>query len=1339
MFRRGRASAPVSVLLAGCLGIGMLIATPGSALAASGGPSAPAHALAQQHADTDSPVPPRQLASALPSYTPADCNAPGPSGDEARCQAMIATNSRHRILADSDGPAPTALTPKDIQDAYRLPDGGDGRTVAVVDAYGYSTAEADLAHFRAQFDLPECTSANGCFRKVDQRGGTDLPADNAGWAEETALDLDAVSSACPKCHILLVQGDSADIDNLGASVETAVRLGAKFVTNSYGVPGEFPDEAGLPFYDHPGVVVTASSGDSANTVLWPSADPDVVSVGGTRLTRAPETGRGWTEAAWSAAGSGCSLYEPQPAFQSGVATDCAMRATADIAADADPASGLAVYDTLGQDGWLQVGGTSLSSPLVAAMYALAGPPAEGTHPVEFPYADQGNHLFDVTQGSSGSCATVLCDSGPGWDGPTGLGTPNGVAALKEAPHGTVTGHVTDQATGAALSGAKVVLTGKDNGLTFHATTDGSGTYRVSAAAGTYGLTASQYGYTTSDAKDVTVAVDGTASADLGLVKLPSRKISGKVTDGSGHGWPLYAKITVDGYPYGPVHTDPKTGAYSVELPQKGDYTLHVTSLYPGYQDSTAKVSLGTSDVRQNVSLGADLKQCVAPGYAYPLNEGFEKWSGTVPQGGWTVTDHGTSGHGWELDPKMGNIGSTGNLVAADPYDNAGAAEDTELTTPSLHVTAAVNTLEFDTVLFGNADTTADVDLTTDDGKTWSPLWHQTGDTALQDHVLVPLTAAVGKADARVRFHFVGDGSTIWELDNVTLGTCAEVSGGLVSGSVTDGNTGLPVHGATVTAAGLPDTTVSATATPEDPNLTDAFYWMFQKGSGKHTYTVAAPRYASSTTATTVVANSVTTRDYVLRAGKLKVTPGPVRLDGRIGDRSGKSGRTVTLTNTGQAPLHVTLQEQNTGYTTPDGKNPAKGKGAPLQRVKTTFMGGPMIGPKGSHPAPAPLPTDGTLQAPGSWQSLPNYPEVVMDNAVAGYQGRTYSLGGMNQLLYSKITDHAYVYDPATAVWSRIADLPQAVALSAAAFVDGTLYETGGQTIRPGSDASEVVRETYAYDVAKNTWSRRADLPKGLVATATAVLDGHLYVIGGCASGCQANESSVYRYSPRADRWTRVADLPVAAMWSSCAGLGAEIVCAGGAVPDGDSWKISGSTYAYNPHTDAWTQLADMPYGMFAAAATNGANGELQITGGQMISDQGQVATNETLQYDPVSNTWDHLPNAPQAAYRVGGSGCGLTMVGGASNRSPVPVGTVFAATLPGYTQCGDDQVTWLSENKTSVDIAPGQSVRVRISADARVLGDAGDYAADLDLITDSPYVYKPLPVTFHVTRARHHH
>ncbi len=325
--------------------------------------------------------------------------------------------------------APPGYGPTDLQSAYALPGStaGAGETVAVVDAYDQPTAETDLATYRTQYGLSACTTANGCFRKVNQTGGTSYPAANSGWGVEIDLDIEMVSAICSNCHILLVEANSNSLGDLGTAVNEAVALGAVAVSNSYG-GGEFSGESGYDsvYYNHPGVAITASSGDEGYGVAYPAASPDVVAVGGTTLSRATNT-RGWSETAWSGAGSGCSAYESKPSWQKD--TGCVKRTVADVSAVADPNTGVAVYDTYGYGGWIEVGGTSVASPIIASTYALAGTPLNGTYPGSYPYANPGA-LNDVTSGSNGSCRGLyLCTAGLGYDGPTGLGTPNGTAAF----------------------------------------------------------------------------------------------------------------------------------------------------------------------------------------------------------------------------------------------------------------------------------------------------------------------------------------------------------------------------------------------------------------------------------------------------------------------------------------------------------------------------------------------------------------------------------------------------------------------------------------------------------------------------------------------------------------------------------------------------------------------------------------------------------------------------------------------------------------------------------------------------------------------------------------------
>ena len=267
------------------------------------------------------------------------------AGGELRCFARaIAPRGRSgpQVMA-----GPTGLGASQIQSAYKLAGlNGAGRTVAVVDAYSDPKAASDLATYRKAYGLPACTVANGCFKQVNQDGATSpLPANDYGWAEEESLDLDAVSAACPTCHIVLVEANSANNIDLAKAENAAAKLpGVVAISNSYGGSEASSETSYDSYYNHPGMAVTVSSGDSGYAVEFPAASPNVTAVGGTTLTQASNT-RGWTETAWSGAGSGCSAYEPKPSWQHD--SGCAKRTVADVSADADPNSGLGVYDTNG--------------------------------------------------------------------------------------------------------------------------------------------------------------------------------------------------------------------------------------------------------------------------------------------------------------------------------------------------------------------------------------------------------------------------------------------------------------------------------------------------------------------------------------------------------------------------------------------------------------------------------------------------------------------------------------------------------------------------------------------------------------------------------------------------------------------------------------------------------------------------------------------------------------------------------------------------------------------------------------------------------------------------------
>jgi len=324
--------------------------------------------------------------------------------DKANC--TIAINVTVPPISDATTPANLlpGLHPADLQNRYALPSQKSGGTVAIVDAYDDPTAESDLAIYRSAFGLSDCSSSNGCFRKINQQGLTaSFPGANSGWDEEISLDADMVSAVCPKCKILLIEANSPSFDDLGAAVDKAVSLGAMVISNSYYGPEWSGETAYDVHYHHSGVAITVSAGDQQSS-FYPAASPYVTAIGGTSLSGSAPS---WNETAWQYTGQGCSPYEPKPKWQG--TTPCKSRAAVDVAAIADPQTGVAMYDSTA-GGWLVGGGTSVGAPLLAAAYALSGNPQGPA----YSYAHR-SAFHDIPPA--------------GYDLPTGLGSPNGVGGL----------------------------------------------------------------------------------------------------------------------------------------------------------------------------------------------------------------------------------------------------------------------------------------------------------------------------------------------------------------------------------------------------------------------------------------------------------------------------------------------------------------------------------------------------------------------------------------------------------------------------------------------------------------------------------------------------------------------------------------------------------------------------------------------------------------------------------------------------------------------------------------------------------------------------------------------
>ncbi len=381
-----------------------------------------------------------------------------------------------------DGPdqAPAPPTsgyyPADLQSAYNvaataagMSTGSGAPTVAIVDAYDDPDAASNLSAYRAAMTgatststglvdppiPPVCSSpgSGGCitFTKVNQSGGTSYPRANSGWAEEISLDLDMISAVCPDCNIVLVEASSASTANLADAVNEAKTFAPVVITNSYGGSEDSSETAYNSVYSAGGkMAITAAAGDDGYGVEFPAASPAVTAVGGTSLDFTGTTSSpSWSQTVWSGSGSGCSSDEPMPSWQEAAAYTtgtCQGRQVADVSAVADPDTGVAAYDTYGESGWLVFGGTSVSTQIIGAIYALASTAGTYEPSSQQLYVDSSGGteatpgLVPVTSGSNGSCSEAyLCNAADslasGYNGPAGLGYPNGVTAFAASASG----------------------------------------------------------------------------------------------------------------------------------------------------------------------------------------------------------------------------------------------------------------------------------------------------------------------------------------------------------------------------------------------------------------------------------------------------------------------------------------------------------------------------------------------------------------------------------------------------------------------------------------------------------------------------------------------------------------------------------------------------------------------------------------------------------------------------------------------------------------------------------------------------------------------------------------
>ena len=645
------------------------------------------------------------------------------------------------------------------------------------------------------------------------------------------------------------------------------------------------------------------------------------------------------------------------------------------------------------------------------------------------------------------------------------------------PHGTLTGTVTDASTSNPIAGATVSTTSAST------TTDSQGHYSMVLPAGSYQVSYSAFGYAT-QTHSVQITDGGTTTQNVALSTEPSVHVTGTVTDGSGHGWPLHASIVITGDPNGPVWTNPSTGAYSVALPENATYALTVTTDLPGYQVVNDSVTVAASDVTHNISVPVD-PACTAPGYALQygtpaLSENFDNYAGaggTTPPPGWSIQDNNGSGQVWAFNNPEGRGNLTGGtgffaVLNSDQY-GPGASQDSSLITPTLDLSGVANpVIRFHNDYFGFPGQTGAVDVSTDGGTTWTNVWQHTSDSVrcpVLETVQVP--QAAGQSSVEFRFHFVSSFGWWWEVDDVTVQnqSCNPTPGGLVVGKVTDANTSTGLNGATVTST---DNTSdkATTATSADPAIGAGYYWLFSSLTGSHQFTAAKGGYQSSSQAVNVAADGSTQANFALGAGKLSVSPGSISTSQVLGTTT---NTTMTLKNTGSAPVNVKLDERGGAFKI------LTMRGSPLKLVALGDGGQATPAFLGGHSNDSTQGVNAGPPADPTWSTIAPVPSAVMDNSADFINGKEYSVGGLNSSF--AVVNNGYVYDSTQNTWAAIANTPQAREKPGVAADNGKLYVSGGW-----DSNGTPIAETDVYDPSTGGWARLASTARSSLVSRSGI-------------------------------------------------------------------------------------------------------------------------------------------------------------------------------------------------------------------------------------------------------------
>jgi hypothetical protein len=891
----------------------------------------------------------------------------------------------------------------------------------------------------------------------------------------------------------------------------------------------------------------------------------------------------------------------------------------------------------------------------------------------------------------------------------------------KGPSGTLAGTVTDSSNNSPIAGAAVAVSsgGQSFGST---TTDASGHYSISLPVGTYDASYSAFGYGTDNETGIPITNGTTTTKNVSLQKQPTVTVSGNVTDGSGHGWPLYSRIDVAGDPASPFFTDPVSGHYSIQLPANATYAVTFTSKLQGYQPKQLSIAVNGSAVTQDVQLTAT-PDCIAPGYKQDVavSETFDE-SNNFPPAGWSVTDPLGNGQTWQLNDPEGqqnNTGGTGNFadINSDFY-GGGSSQDTSLVTPTLNMSGASApfvTFHNNFLAFEPFPQTGDVDVSIDGGATWTNVWHRddTNSAPGPDLETVQLPQAANQSNVQLRFHFTSSFGFWWQIDDVTVHNssgCVQISGGLVEGNVSDLTTGNAINGAKVQSNDVPADNTKTFAVPDDPSNPGGFYYLFSTVTGSHQFTASASLHSSDTESANVAANGTVRRDFKLGSGHLVITPSSVTTTQAMGSTT---SRTLSFKNDGTGPASVSLNEQGGGFQILGAQGSQQFN---IKLPEDTPASPAWLGGHTNDHAPAVY--AGAPKDP-TWATIANYPTAIMDNGADFINGKEYSVGGVDGSFNT--LNKGWVYDQGSNAWTPIANMTKAREKPGVAAVNGKLYVTGGW-----DTSGTPIATTEVYDPGSDSWTTVAPNPSPTAAPGVAVANGKIYFVGGCADGNCTASNKVEVYDPSTDSWSSAANYPTGNSWEGCGGINGKVYCAGG-INGGTTFNTG---YVYDPSADSWSPIANMPTDLWGGVA-GAPTGELVLSGG--VINQSSTVTNEGFAYTPSSDSWSAIPNAQFPRYRAGG-GCGFYKVGGSSGGfSPTADSEVLG---PGLDECGTTDVPWLSESPTKFDVPVGATVTVTVTltaTQANGVQQPGAYSAQLLVNANTPQIISPINITMNAT------